>query len=342
MSNECYNIGSRRYLGNKAKLVDWIMSIIDMNTINAHSFCDLFAGTGAVSERALQKYDKVIVNDFLYSNNVIYKAFWENHEWDKDKLERLSKKYDSIDANNISENYFSINYGNRYFEHSLAKIIGYIREDLENWKTDLNEKEYCIMLTSLIYSIDRLANTLGHFEAYIKKPILHRDFHFNLIKAQTYDNVKIYRKDANDLARNVHCDIAYLDPPYNSRQYSRFYHVYENLVKWDKPKLYGVAMKPKPENMSSYCHSNALEAFSDLITHIDTKYIVVSYNNTYSPKSKTSKNKISLDDIFRVLSTRGDTKFFTHDYNAFQAGKTELSNHKEYLFVTIVNKKAKA
>jgi len=56
----------------------------------------------------------------------------------------------------------------------------------------------------------------------------------------------------------------YIDPPYNSRQYSRFYHVLETLIKWDKPKLYGVALKPEPENMSDYCRNNARHKFSEL------------------------------------------------------------------------------
>ena len=32
-----------------------------------------------------------------------------------------------------------------------------------------NEKEYNILLASLIYSMDRVANTVGHYDAYFKK-----------------------------------------------------------------------------------------------------------------------------------------------------------------------------
>lgn len=38
--------------------------------------------------------------------------------------------------------------------------------------------------------------------------------------------------DANQLVRKVKADIAFIDPPYNSRQYSRFYHILENIVQW--------------------------------------------------------------------------------------------------------------
>lgn len=328
------NIESRRYIGNKTKLSKWIMDLISKNTNDVHIFCDIFAGTGTISNHALQIYDHVIINDFLYSNNVIYKAFFGKGEWDSEKLNEIAESYNRLNGNEIEDNYFSINFGNKFFDMSTARKTGYIREDIEKRKAELNEKEKDILLASLIYSIDRIANTLGHFDAYIKKPITRKNFRFDIVNAKSYDNVKIFQEDSNELARKIHSDIVYVDPPYNSRQYSRFYHVYENLVKWQKPKLYGSAMKPEPENMSDYCRSSALEVFKDLIEHLDTKYIAVSYNNTYKSKSKSSRNRISLEDLKATLSSRGETKVFAHDYNAFQAGKTDLKEHKEFLFIT--------
>lgn len=230
------NIESRRYIGNKTKLSEWIMSLIAENCKGAQSFCDIFAGTGTISNQALQHYRHVIINDFLFSNNVIYKAFFGEGTWNKEKIDRIISKYNGINPEKLQDNYFSINYGNRFFEIQTAKKIGFIRDDMQQHRNDYNEKEWCILLTSLIYSIDRIANTLGHYEAYIKKPIARRDFIFEVVNAQSYGNVEIFREDANKLAREITADVVYVDPPYNSRQYSRFYHVYENLVKWDKIK----------------------------------------------------------------------------------------------------------
>ena len=157
-----------------------------------------------------------------------------------------------------------------------------------------------------------------------------------MINACSYEHVEIYREDANKLAQQISADVTYIDPPYNSRQYSRFYHVYETLVKWDKPKLYGVAMKPEEENMSDYCKSKALDAFRDLIFKLNTRYIVVSYNNTYNSKSSSSANKIKLEEIQEVLNEVGETMIYKHSHHAFNAGKTEFDNHMEYLFVTRV------
>ncbi|MBO5143858.1 MAG: DNA adenine methylase [Treponema sp.] len=327
---------SRRYIGCKQKLVDWIFDIIDNETTNIHTATDIFAGTGVVAKKMLGLYDNVIINDFLFSNNQIYTAFFKHGPWNKEKILKKIELYNNLDETKLEENYFSVNYGGKYFDYDMSKKIGWIREDIENSKSDLTEKEYAILLTTLIYNIDKHANTLGHFEAYIKKPIKKAELKLRLIDVKEFENLTIYREDSNQLAREIKSDLVYIDPPYNSRQYCRFYHVYETLVKWDKPVLTGVAMKPPAENMSKYCTSHAPKTFSDLIENLDSKYLAISYNNTYNSKSGSSKNKIELEEIEEVLNVKGKTKKFAKDYRFFNAGKTDLENHQELLYITKV------
>ena len=232
-----------------------------------------------------------------------------------------------------------MNYGDKFFDYQTAKKIGYIRDRIEDDKNIFTEKEYDVLISSLIYNIDKIANTLGHYEAYIKKEIKPHVLTMKMINYQSLDKVEIYREDANKLVRTIAADIFYVDPPYNSRQYSRFYHLYENLVKWDKPILSGLAMKPAEENMSEYCSSRAAKAFEDLVMNLNTKFIAVSYNNTYHSKSSSSRNKISLEQINEILSKRGHTKMFEHSHQFFNAGKTDFNNHKELLFITKINEK---
>jgi adenine-specific DNA-methyltransferase len=115
---------SRRYIGSKAKLNNWIMDIIDKETNNIQTFVDIFAGTATIANRALRKYKNVIINDLLYSNNVIYKGFFENGNWNKEKLTEIISAYNAIDTNEIPENYFSENFGGKFYEHNVAKHIG--------------------------------------------------------------------------------------------------------------------------------------------------------------------------------------------------------------------------
>ena len=324
-----FGLESRRYIGNKTKLTDWIMYVIHTEAPDAKTFCDIFAGTGSVANQALNTYSKVIINDFLISNNTIYKGFFGKGEWNKQKLFDILDYYNSIDPDSISDNWFSTNYGDKYFAMKVAKLIGFIRQDIE--------KEYCILLASLIYSIDRLANTVGHFDAYIKRKINYQPLKMRLIQAKSCSNIEIHKEDANQLARTVSADVVYMDPPYNSRQYCRFYHVYETLIKWDEPVLFGVALKPAPENMSAYCTSKAYSYFEDMVMSLDAKYLVVSYNNTYNSKSNSSENKIRLSQIKYLLDCCGTTTVYEHKHQAFNAGKTEFEDHKEFLFVTKVD-----
>lgn len=332
-----FSLESRRYIGCKTKLVDWIFSLINEQTHDVHSFCDIFAGTGVVAHRALQTYERVVVNDFLYSNNVMYRAFFAPTEWKEEKVQTIIEEFNALNPKNIRENYFSKNFGGKFFDFDTAKIVGYVRGQLQKMRGELTEKEYTILLASLIYSIDRRANTLGHFDAYIKKAIPPQPFEMHMIDAKSFDGVEIHQEDANKLARTIDVDLTYLDPPYNSRQYSRFYHVYENLVQWKKPQLFGTALKPKEENMSDYCRNSAFTAFTDLVSHIKSRYLVVSYNNTYHSKSTSSENKIKLEQLEEVLNKCGKTQVFNHEFKAFNSGKTEFDDHREYLFITEVD-----
>lgn len=331
-----FDLESRRYIGNKAKLTPWIMNIINEHTGGFESFFDVFAGTASVSKAAIPYAKRIIMNDFLSSNNIIYQAFFGSGAYDMNKLHSIIEYYNNINPDTIEDNYFSDNFGDKFFDYKNSKLIGHIREDVEKRKVALTHKEYAILLTSLIYSIDKIANTVGHFDAYIKKNILYHPLSIQLIRPLDPQCVEIFREDSNILAENITADVAYIDPPYNSRQYSRFYHIYENLVTWEKPELFGVAMKPKAQNMSAYCTSSAPVAFRDLISKLNVKCIVVSYNNTYESKSGSSKNKITLEQIKSILEERGTTKIYDCDHRYFNAGKTNFAKHKELLFITEV------
>lgn len=340
-----FEIQNRRYTGCKYKLMDWIRELI-LEKCEGDSFFDVFGGTGTVTSFMIDVYNKYILNDFLFSNEIVYKGFFLQEEYDEYKLLNIKEEYKNINADILDENYVSENFGDKFFRHIDAKIIGFIREDIQSKfdKKLINNKEYCILISSLLYSLDKCSNTVGHYDAYIKGKPIKAEFIFDLIKPiKLYKNqeIKIEREDANELAKNVKADIAFIDPPYNSRQYSRFYHILENITQWKKPALTGVALKPEPENMSDYCRNVAPKVFKNLIENLDVKYIVVTYNNNYNSKSSSSRNKITLEEIEEILSARGETTRYEKSYKYFNTGKTNLDNHKEIVFITKVKKQKK-
>ena len=317
-----YYISNRRYTGSKYKLLDWIEELI-LENCEGESFFDVFAGTGVVSAYMSKHYNKVIMNDFLYSNEIIYKAFFGSGEFNEATINEYKEQFQKINPNRLKENYFSENFGGKYFSNNDSKVIGKIREEIKKLKRSLSDREYCILLASLVYSMDKVANTVGHYDAYRKINNIEDRFVFELINPEEpSEKFSIYRQDANRLVRKVKADIAFIDPPYNSRQYSRFYHVLENVVQWKK--------------MLSELAINNPKVFADLIKHIDVKYIVVTYNNTYNSKSSSSKNKITLDEIKEILSSKGQTTIYEKKHQCFNAGKTEFDDHKEFVFITKV------
>ncbi len=330
-----YKIENRRYTGSKAKLVDWIMSLIKKEC-KGKTFADIFAGTGVVTAAAAKVFGDIIINDFLYSNYVVHHAFFSKDKYDDEKLKKIVEEYNKIGPESLKQNYFSMNYGGKYFDKNVAKLIGYLREDIENKKKELTEREYFILLTALIYSIDKIANTVGHYDAYIQKEPIYKTLKLSLIEPISTKKISIYRTDANSLVRKIKADVVYIDPPYNSRQYSRFYHILENLVKWDQPQLFGTALKPLPENTSDYCKTSAPSVFKDLIDNLECKYMVVSYNNTYNSKSNSSRNKIKLEQIKNMLNQKGKTEISKKNHSFFNSGKTDFLNHQEWLFITKV------
>lgn len=344
-----FSLSSRRYTGAKTKLLnaidESILQVFDYKIKKNLSFFDVFGGTGVVGEHFIKKseFNSLLVNDFLHSNCIIYQGFFTQEIFNLKKLENFKREFANLKLKDIKENYYSKHYGGKFFSENDSKIIGYIRDELDKLfkQKMLSQKEFHILLSSLLYSVDRAANTVGHYDAYRKNTALQDRFCYELISPLKFKkSVEIYKEDSNVLAQNLvkqkrQIDIAFIDPPYNSRQYSRFYHLLENLAQNKKPELYGVALKPKPENLSKYCKVEAKETFKDLIESLAKmcKVLVVTYNNTYSSKSNSSRNKIELQEIQATLEAVSKVSFYEFDFKAFSSGKTDLKEHKEIIFI---------
>ncbi len=337
------SISNRRYLGSKARIIDFLKETVKKECGDIKSVADIFAGIGSVGWAYNNKHTKVIVNDILESNFLSYNAWFDSSDYDNSKITEIINNYNSLDVK--EENYFSNNFSDTYFSRENCRKIGYIRDNIESlWKMkQINFRERAILITSLIYSMDRIANTVGHYDAFrmngdlSKKLVLYPlDLPNNSVNI---DN-EIYREDANKLVRHIKADLVYIDPPYNSRQYSDAYHLLENVAEWKKDAVFGVAKKIKRSNdiKSRYCTRYATNEMADLIKNIDAKYIVVSYNNTGLKGANRSQAKIMDDDIIHLLSEKGKVTIFETELNQFTTGKSHFDNHKERLFICHVGK----
>lgn len=327
-------INNRRYLGNKYKLLPFITKVVSEECSNIKSVADIFAGTGAVSSAFLDK--TITTNDLMYSNYICNFAWFGAQEYNPQTIIDYIVRYNSISE--FKDNYMTENFANTYFSYDDCSKIGIIREDIEEnyCNGNINERERAILITSLLYAMDKIAKTCGHYDAYRKGADFDISLELLVPLAEVHNNAEneCFNKDANELVKEIYADLVYIDPPYNSRQYCDAYHLLENVARWEKPNVFGVAKKMNRDKMKSkYCTQSATEAFEDLIKNINAKYILFSYNNMATKGNGRSNAKIADEDIMRVLQSKGTVKVFSENYKAFSAGKSNIANNAERLFL---------
>ena len=327
-------INNRRYLGNKYKLLPFITSVVNENCEGVYSVADIFAGTGAVASAFTDK--KIITNDNLYSNYISHIAWFNPQPYSREKVEQVIARYNRLDV--TGDNYMSDNFADTFFSIADCRKIGFIREDIERCFVcgEINERERALLITSLLYAADKIANTCGHYDAFRQGAEFGGQLELAIpLPAENLNIGNIcYNEDTNELVKRISADLVYIDPPYNSRQYCDAYHLLENIARWEKPKVSGVARKMDRTNLKSdYCTNRAAAAFENLIQNINARYILLSYNNMAKKGNDRSNAKIGDEDIMRILSAKGEVKIFTRDYKPFSAGKSDIDEHEERLFL---------
>ena len=353
------------YIGSKLSLLKFLEeSINKVVDKNCNTFCDLFAGTGIVGSYFKKKGYKIIANDIQYYSYVLNRHYIGNHkELAFSKLFKFIPDLRSIEIKNRKNfvcDYLSNLKGEKrfiyknyclggtkdkkvrrqYFSDENGMRCDAIRQKIENWKKDklISNDEYYFLITSLVESIDKYANTASVYGAFLKK--LKKTAQNSLILKPAEliindQNHQVFNEDINKVTKKVRGDILYLDPPYNQRQYATNYHLLETIAKYDNPKIHGkTGLRDYQNQKSLYCSRlQVKKAFKDLILKAKVKYIFLSYNN---------EGLMNLNDIKEIMSLRGKYGHFTKEYNRFKADKSENRDYKasktiEYLHYVICN-----
>jgi adenine-specific DNA-methyltransferase len=123
------------------------------------------------------------------------------------------------------------------------------------------------------------------------------------------------RLDALEAAKRLAGDVAYLDPPYNQHSFLGNYHVWESLVLWDKPEVYGVACKRvdvrdrgSPFNRRRQC----FEALRAVVERVRARVLIVS---------SSDEGYVSREEMESLLSTRGRVTVHARDYPRYVGAK---------------------
>src|SRR3989344_4812246 len=164
-----------RFIGNKELIVSEIIDLLDKKgLLNKNlTFFDAFCGSGAVSD-ALKDSFNLIMNDLLrwcvvYTMGRIYVSDCKFKKLGFDPFEFFNT------TDNKIEGFFFKNYSpgsskRMYFSSENAARIDYFRKTIEEWKNSnrISDKEYYVLLASLIKSVSKVANAAGVYGAFLK------------------------------------------------------------------------------------------------------------------------------------------------------------------------------
>lgn len=249
-----------------------------------------------------------------------------------------------------------------FYSQKNARKIDIIRHNIEMMFKNklLDKKEYFYLLANLIYQAATHANTSGVFKAFHagfggrNKDALNR-----ILAPITMKTIPLYegRKcfvsmlDAYEFSKknkDKSFDILYLDPPYNQHQYGSNYHMLNTIAKWDKPevneKIYIDGKKTNKsairadwiKTKSDYCYKQtAKKALKNLLSNINSKYIVMSYS---------TDGIIKYEELLDTLESFGALNIVSLEYTRYRGAKRSIVNTKkniEYLFVVNTKKKTK-
>lgn len=235
-----------KYLGSKRALLTHILSAIAGSAPAGATVADLFSGTARVGHALKRAGYRVLANDhnaFAHTLATCYVQA-DAERWAGPAariladLQRLPPR-----AGWFTETYCV---AARYFHPDNGARIEAVREGI--LKLGAEPELEAVLLTSLLEAADRVDSTAGLQMAYMKRwaPRALNPLTLRLpaiLPRPTSHPCEAHCGEAEEVAARLDCDLAYLDPPYNQHSYLRNYHVWETLVRWDQPEVYGVANK---------------------------------------------------------------------------------------------------
>ena len=344
------------YIGSKYQLLGWLTDFMKEKTgfasFENKTVADLFAGTGVVSHHFRLQGATVYTNDSELYSAVIAHAFTRSFYTERVRQVHAEMKAPAAHAAAAPPGFVTRHYSpyedneRMFFTVENARRIDTVRAMLESAAatTDagLTHDEYQFILASIIISADAVSNVPAVYGCYLKnfktkatKPFVIMPIHTIPASSSATASAAFH----TDVIANPTflstvlppADIAYLDPPYNERQYSKNYFPLNIIAKTPaelaaEPPLKGKTGIPTDCFLSAFCRKGAAAetAFDTLIRGLRAKWIFLSYS---------SESIVSKEKMMEILTRYGTVSVIEREYKRFKSFEyNEDKAVNEYLF----------
>jgi len=325
------------YLGSKATLLPYISRVIEPLIKPDTVFCDLFMGSGCVSNYFKSRVHSVIACDTELYSYVIGKALLTcpySHKLAM-IIDQINLQCDGGKKGLVHANFATG--GRLYFTEENAMRIDYMRLAIDQLYSAklVTYSEFLFLLGSLLTSASARANTCGTFRAHLKtvsvkakKQIkivaIHKDVSILNAKCNIVKNDDAIKCSSKCITANT---IVYLDPPYNSVHYGAGYSFLNYLCLYDSSVTTVGTGTMLNYNKSKFgLQKHALAEFKSLFDAITCRYIVMSYS---------SEGILHINQIANALVYKGNVviyKVWHKSYQTHNTGRNRL-HVIEYIIV---------
>ena len=345
-----------KYAGSKLKMLPYIFEMVhelkDVNTV-----LDGFSGSTRVSQAFAQLGYSTTANDISIWSEVFATCYLISNQPDAYYQELI----DHLNGLQGVEGWFTEHYGGaesdikKPFQIKNVRKLDAIRDEIDH--LNLRWEDQCVLLTSLIYAMDKVDSTLGHYAAYLSdwSPRSYNDLKLKLpLRFTLKGNNNVYRDDIFNTVANNRFDLVYLDPPYGSNnekmppsrvRYASYYHLWTTIIQHDKPALFGKANRREDsrDDRSASIFEEfrktetgdflAMNALRKLIDETKAHYLLLSYS------SGGRATKQQLLDIITDSGKLLEVKLIDYKKNVMSLMRTTkewINNdekHHEYLFL---------
>lgn len=312
----------QRYLGSKARLADWICSILGVPATPHSRFVDLFSGTGIVSKKAAACGWTILANDHLRCAAIMTKAQLATqrscrftHSGGYEAVMRELNALPGVEGFIWRE--YSPSRKSRsgharyYFTPDNGTRIDAIRGRIGDWKKagGISAEEEAVLIADLLAAANRVANIAGTYGCFLKPWQLNALRPLTIVcrrLMRNYVRAEVHCADAKSI-QTLPSDVAYLDPPYTKRQHAAYYHILETIALGDEPEVDGVTgLRPWRDRTSDFCYrSRAKAALRETVGRLSCGRMLVSYS---------SDGHLDEEDIIEVLGEIG--KVMSHPARA--------------------------